>query len=126
MSPSIHAVLVPSEITLEPAPQVVVLGEDAIFHCEARGGTFHWKLTTPGSGNVVLSHSESITERGISSEGSAENVRGTSSYQYISMLTIAGTLENNNTELFCEVSDFFNSPASSGQVLMTVIGKIAV
>ena len=126
MSPSVHAVLIPLEITLAPAPQVVALGEDATFHCEATGGTFHWKLSTPGSDNAVLNHDESISERGISSEGRADSVAGTSSYRYTSKLTIAGTVENNNTELFCEVSAFLDSTADSDHVRMTVIGEIAI
>jgi len=129
VSLSVHAVLIPLEITLAPAPQVVALGEDATFHCEATGGSFHWKLSTPaaGSGNItaVLDQAQSISERGISSKGRADSV-GTSSYRYTSKLTIAGTVENNNTELFCEVSAFLDSTATSDHVRMTVIGEIAI
>lgn len=125
MSLSVHAVLIPLEITLAPAPQVVALGEDATFHCEATGGTFHWKLSTPGSGEAVLDHDHSLSERGISSEGRAESVADRS-YRYTSKLTIEGTVENNNTELFCEVSAFLDSTAKSDHVRMTVIGEIAI
>ena len=85
-----------TEITVAPTNQVALLGEHPRFFCKADGGTPLW----PWVINQVLYDFNIHPDRGIE----RTDLRGVGSVQQTT-LEVHATVENNNTELRCRVSE---------------------
>jgi hypothetical protein len=108
------------EITDSPTSQVVVLGENATFHCSASGGSFQWTINiTSRSNPYSLAYTTTIREYGITAQIDSEETDN--GVEYTAALTIEGRMETNNTQLHCVVFTF-NSHRESETVTLTVIG----
>ena len=108
-------------ITQPPTSRVVVLGENATFHCSAFGGSFQWTInitsrTTPYS----VAYNTTIPEYGITAQINRQERDGDN--QYTATLTVEGRVDTNNTALHCVVFTL-NSHSVSETVTLTVIGE---
>ena len=107
------------QIRESPATQVISLHENATFHCSASGDIFQCNVDL-GSRSFHFSHSD--VKPGvvvmIESEGSGE-------IEFSANITVEGTLENNNTQVYCTVwSSGRESYKDSNTAEMVLIGKL--
>ena len=119
-----HSLFYFLEITDSPTSQVVVLGENATFHCSASGGSFQWTISiTSRSTPYSLAYTTTISEYGITAQIDSEETDN--GVEYTAALTIEGRVETNNTQLHCVVFTY-NSHRESETVTMTVIGELHI
>ena len=116
------------EITNSPTSQVVILGENATFHCSASGDNFQLQWTiniTSRSNPYSLAYTTTIPEYGITAQIDIEETDN--GVEYTAALTVEGRVETNNTQLHCVVLSFSdNSHHESETVTLTVIGELHI